>query len=330
MIVVRTPFRVSCFGGGTDYPAYYEEHGGSVLGFAINKYCWISLRKLPPFFDYRHRVVYSEIELVKAAKELRHPVVRAAFMQHAPYGLEMHHDGDLPSRSGLGSSSSFTVGLLNALHAFKGHMSTKSDLAMEAIHVERDLLKENVGSQDQVWAAYGGFNQIDFHRDGSFDVSPLLVPSLRRNELNDNLLLFFTGFARNATEVAGKQLANFPARQAQLASLKRMVPVARALIENPREDLLGLGEMLHAGWRLKRELSDAVSTAIIDNIYDGARAAGATGGKLLGAGGGGFLLLYVPAKFQPAVRAALHKLVEVPFRIGAEGSRVVLYEPEGL
>lgn len=330
MIICRTPFRVSLYGGGTDYPAYYEQHGGSVLGFTINKYCWISLRKLPPFFDYRHRVVYSKVELVKASREIEHPVVRTAFMQHAPYGLEMHHDGDLPSRSGLGSSSSFTVGLLNALHAFKGHMSTKSDLAMEAIHVERDLLKENVGSQDQVWAAYGGLNQIDFHRDGSFDVAPILVPALRRNELNDNLLLVFTGFARSASEIAGKQLANFAQRQGHLARMRQMVPEARAVIENPRASLEILGDMLNESWALKREMAAEVTTPEIDAIYDAARAAGATGGKLLGAGGGGFLLLYVPAKVRQAVRTTLHKLVEVPFRIGAEGSRIVLYEPEGL
>jgi D-glycero-alpha-D-manno-heptose-7-phosphate kinase len=242
----------------------------------------------------------------------------------------MHHDGDLPSRSGLGSSSSFTVGLLNALHAFKGHMSSKQNLASEAIHIERDVLQENVGSQDQVWAAYGGFNQIDFAENGSFEVSPIMASPGRKCDLNDNLMLFFTGFSRTASVIAGKQIANFENRLGHLDRMKRMVPEARGIIESKSGDLRLIGEMLDEAWRLKRELADGVTTDDIDDIYETAKDAGAVGGKLLGAGGGGFILFYVPKPNQKQVRQKLKKLIEVPFTLGAEGSKIVLYEPEGL
>lgn len=329
MILTKTPFRVSLFGGGTDYEPYYREHGGAVLGFAIDKYCRISLRKLPPFFDYRHRVVYSEIELVRRAADIRHPVVREAFLQHAPYGFELHHDGDLPARSGLGSSSSFTVGLLHALHAFKGHMSSRQQLATEATHLERDVLGENVGSQDQIWAAYGGFSQISFSRDGTFDTQPIVMTPERKALLNGRLMLFFTGLSRFGSEIAGAQIANFPQKQRHLARMLGMVSEARSVLESS-SGLSEIGGMLHETWQLKRDLADGVSTPDIDDAYAAALAAGAAGGKLLGAGGGGFLLLYVPEAAQDAVRQSLHKLVEVSFQIGAPGSQIVIYEPEGL
>lgn len=330
MIIVRTPFRVSLFGGGTDYPRWYEQHGGESIGFAIDKFCWISLRKLPPFFPYRHRIVYSQIELVSEPSEIRHPVVRAALKAHgAAVGIELHHDGDLPARSGLGSSSSFTVGLLHALRLFKGHAASPRSLAMEAIHIERDELRENVGSQDQVWASHGGLNHLTFHRDGAFDVRPLLIPTLRRHELNAHLMLVFTGFSRSASEIAGQQLANFEAREPVLRRMQQMVHDAGSIIEG-QGGLAPLGDLLHEGWMLKRSLADAVSTPEIDEIYAAARSAGALGGKLLGAGGGGFMLFFVPPGAHIAVKEKLAPLVNVDFRLGAEGSRAMLYEPEGL
>lgn len=330
MIIVRTPTRCSLFGGGSDYPEWYERHGGATLGFTIDKFHWITLRKLPPFFEYRHRIVYSQIELITGISDIKHPVVKAALEIYGhQIGLEIHHDGDLPARSGLGSSSAFTVGLLNALRAFNGHIASPRTLAQEAIHIERDKLKENVGSQDQVWAAFGGFSYLTFHRDGSFDVSPVLISPERKRELNANLMLVFTGFSRHASVIAGEQLKNFPDRTRQLARMQAMAIEGRAILENGTS-LDAIGELLHEGWELKRSLASGVSTPEIDAIYAAAREAGAIGGKLLGAGGGGFLLLYVPPEAHSAVRARLPDLVKVDFKIGSEGSRVVLYEPEGL
>lgn len=330
MIVTRTPFRVSLFGGGTDYQTYYQEHGGDVLGFSINHYCQIQIRKLPPFFDYRHRICYSKIELVKRVDEIQHPVVRAVFDLLPPHtGIELHHSGGLPARSGLGSSSAFTVGLLNAMRALGGYQSSKKDLASLAIHIERDILKENVGSQDQVWASYGGFNRIMFARDGSFNVVNIICSAPRRAELNASLMLFFTGLQRYASDAAAAQIANVRSRQTQLHRMREMVPEALRLIGG-RDSLDAVGRLLHDNWRLKRELADTVSSPEIDGIYAAGRAAGALGGKLLGAGSGGFMLFYVPPGTQGRVREALKHLVEVPFSIGSEGSKVVLFEPDGL
>jgi D-glycero-alpha-D-manno-heptose-7-phosphate kinase len=332
VIIVRTPFRISIAGGGSDYPAYYESHGGSVLGFTIDKYCWLNLRKLPPFFEHRHRIVYSKVEAVTKTDEILHPVVRAAFLLQAPHtGIELVHTGDLPARSGMGSSSSFTVGLLHALAAFRGHHVSRLNLARWAIEVERDLLGETVGSQDQVWAAYGssGVSRIDFRRDGTWDHSSLLLSKERLKELNSQLLLFYTGQQRVASDVAKTQVVNFPCRGRHLDRLKGMVDDAAQILQS--QDSLGrLGTLLHEGWRLKRELASGVSTPDIDDAYTSALEAGALGGKILGAGGGGFLLFFVPKAAQARVRIALSSLLEVPFSIGSEGSKVCLYEPEGL
>ena len=235
MIISRTPFRISLFGGGTDYPAWFREHGGAVLGLAIDKYCYITLRRLPPFFEHRSRIVYSQVELVNAVSEIRHPAVRAVLSdQGITEGLEIHHDADLPARSGLGSSSSFTVGLLNALHALDSKMIAKRDLACEAIRIEQDVLKEQVGSQDQIWAAYGGFNRCEFFRDGTFTVSPIILSAQRREELNRSLMLFFTGFSRFATDFAQDQVKNIPNRKSQLMAMRRMVDsagLARGIVD---------------------------------------------------------------------------------------------------
>jgi len=331
MIISRTPFRVSLFGGGSDYPKWYLNHGGAVIGFAIDKYCYITLRKLPPFFDYRHRIVYSKSEMVNDLSEIQHPAVRAVLTdQGVDYGAEVHHDGDLPARSGLGSSSSFTVGLLHVVRALRGIMSTRQTLAKEAIRIEQEVIAESVGSQDQIWAAYGGMNRIDFHRDGEFMVEPVIMAPERRQHLMDHFMLFFTGFSRYATETAAKKIANLDQRARQIRTMVAMVDDAATILGNGGNDFTDIGRMLHESWQLKRELADSVSTPAIDDIYQAAIGAGATGGKLLGAGGGGFMLFFVPPERQAAVRGNLNRLVEVKFNVDFGGSKIVVYEPNGL
>ena len=331
MIISRTPFRVSLFGGGTDYPKWYLDHGGAVFGFAINKYCYISVRPLPPFFDYHHRIVYSQVELVKRNDEIQHPAVRGVLMdQDVEIGLEVHHDGDLPARSGLGSSSSFTVGLLNALASLNGNTVEKKTLAEEAIRIEQDVVKEHVGSQDQVWAAYGGINRIEFLKDGGFEVQPANLPSVRQEALVDNLLLYFTGFSRFASEIAKKQIDNIGKRKKHLQTMTDLVDEALSVVQSESRPISEIGGLLHDSWQLKRELADNVSTSEIDEIYETARQAGAIGGKLLGAGGGGFMLLFVEPDKQPAVKEKLKNLVQVNFGIDDVGSKIVVYEPAGL
>jgi D-glycero-alpha-D-manno-heptose-7-phosphate kinase len=330
MIITRTPFRISLFGGGTDYPKWYRDHGGAVLGMAIDKYCYISLRRLPPFFAHRHRIVYSRIENVREISEIEHPAVRAVLQEDGVRdGLEIHHDGDLPARSGMGSSSSFTVGLLHALAALRGRMVTKRYLAEEAIRIEQHVIGENVGSQDQIWAAYGGLNRIDFRQDDAFTVSPLIVPRARETELLGHMMLFFTGLSRHASEIARSQIENMGRRAAQLRAMRAMVDEAQAILVNPAADIRLLGHMLHDAWTLKRELASNVSTGTIDEIYQAGCEAGAIGGKVLGAGGGGFILFFVEPERQAAVRERLKSLIEVTFDIDTSGSSVVLYNPDG-
>lgn len=330
MIITRTPYRISLFGGGTDYPKWYQEHGGAVLGMAINRYCYISLRNLPLFFDHRHRIVYSRIESVQNIDEIEHPAVRAVFQETGiDTGIEMHHDGDLPARAGLGSSSSFTVGLINAIYALRGRMTTKHFLAKEAIRIEQKVICENVGSQDQVWAAYGGFNRIDFNTDDSFSVAPLIVPRAREQELVSHMMLFFTGFSRFAVKIAGDKIANLDKKASHLHAMRQMVDDAQILLATPDADIRDLGRMLHEGWCLKRDLASSVSTAAIDEIYQAGCDAGAIGGKILGAGGGGFILFFVEPEKQQAVRERLKALIEVEINVDHDGSRVVLYEPNG-
>ncbi len=329
MLITRTPFRISLFGGGSDYPSYYNEYGGEVLGFAIDKYCWISLRRLPPFFEHKHRIVHSKIELVQSTRDIEHPVVREALRgSDGERCWEMHHDGDLPARSGLGSSSSFTVGLLNAVAAHEGQRLSALKLAREATWIERGMLCENVGDQDQLWAALGGFRHITFHQKGVDQVEEVSISEERKTELNATLMLFFTGFSRSASEVAGAQLANADQNRNALHVIKSFVQSAKDILESSTRPLSLIGEMLHDTWMLKRGLADTVSTTAIDVIYSEGLSAGAIGGKLLGAGGGGFMLFYVPREYQAAVRERLRGLIEVPFKIGAEGSKVVVNELE--
>jgi D-glycero-alpha-D-manno-heptose-7-phosphate kinase len=331
VIISRTPFRISFFGGGSDYPEWYKEHGGAVLGTTINKYCYISIRNLPPFFEHRHRIVYSRIELTKAIEEIEHPAVRAVLSEHPVQGgLEIQHHGDLPARSGMGSSSSFTVGLLNAVRAFQGHMSLPQWLASEGIRIEQDVIGEKVGSQDQVWAAHGGTNLISFHSDGRIDVAPVMIGTERRAELESHLLLFFTGFARTANLIAAQKIPNLKHRTHQLNSMIQMVREASAILPNPRTPIRYLGAMFGEAWRLKKELADCIATCDVDRIYDAAIGAGALGGKLLGAGGGGFMLIFAEPSTHDRIREALRGLIEVSFQTGSPGSTIVVFEPDGL
>ncbi|MEO5373527.1 MAG: kinase [Alphaproteobacteria bacterium] len=329
MIISKTPFRISYFGGGTDYPAWFKEHGGAVLSTTIDKYCYISLRHLPPFFDFRHRIVYSKIELVNAAAEIQHPVVRAMLAERGdgPPGFEIHHNGDLPARAGLGSSSAFTVGLVNAFWALDGRMISLQQLANEAIRIEQDVLQETVGCQDQIAVAFGGFNRVDFHHDGTFAVRRVIMPPEKRLELEQSTMLFFSGFSRFASEVAKKQIENFPNRQDELGGLRYMVDEALSLLQNPRETIDRFGRLLHESWKIKRSLAREVSSTEIDAIYEAGMDAGAFGGKILGAGGGGFMMFIVPPDRRQAVRERLSKLINVNVSFETGGSRIVVYEP---
>lgn len=329
MIISRTPFRISFFGGGTDYPAWYEDNGGAVLATTINKYCYISCRYLPPFFDHKHRIVYSKIENVKDVSEIQHPAVKAALeFKGVKEGIEIHHDGDLPARTGLGSSSSFTVGLLHAIYALKGIMPSKQVLASEAIHVERNILKEHVGSQDQVLAAYGGFNKISFNSDHTFQVSPVILNQARLQQLQDHLMLYFTGLSRHASEIAKKQIENTNKKKAELLAMHQMVDEALNILCDGNRSILDFGRLLHESWRLKKSLTDAISTPYVDEIYNAAHSAGAVGGKLLGAGGGGFMVFLSRPEEQPKIKERLKGLLLVPFKFETSGSQIVVYQPD--
>jgi len=329
MVITSTPLRISFFGGGTDYPVWYRQYGGSVLSTAINKYCYITCRRLPPFFEYHSRIAYTKVENVNTNDAIQHPSVRGCLQfLGINEGVEIHHVADLPARTGLGTSSAFTVGVLLGLHALKNEMRDKYSLASEAIHVEQDLLRESVGAQDQVSAAYGGFNRIDFHPDGSIEVKRMLASSKRLAELEDHLALYFTGFSRIASEVAQEQVRVTPHKKHELDSMLQLVSEAEAVIANPDRPISDFGRLLHESWKIKRSLTERISSASIDEIYQAGLDAGALGGKLLGAGGGGFMLFFVPPEKREALRMRLQKLLCVPFAFSNNGSRVVLYEPE--
>ena len=330
MIISKTPFRISFFGGGTDYPEWYHENGGSVLATTIDKYCYISCRHLPPFFEHKHRIVYSKIESVKTTEEIQHPVVRAVLSNLSiTDGLEIHHDADLPARSGLGSSSSFTVGLINVLNALKGLQISKQDLAKQATYIEQEVLKETVGSQDQVLAAFGGFNRIDFHPYDSFNISPVIINKDLVEQLQSHMLLFFTGLSRFSSDIARDKVSNFTNRFQELTRIKEMVDEGMSILQSPSTPIMDLGKLMHESWKLKRSLSDKVSTPKIDEIYETGIKAGAVGGKILGAGGGGFILFFAEPKNHKKIRERLKRLVHVAFNFENIGSKIVVYEPNG-
>lgn len=329
MIITRTPLRVSFFGGGTDYPVWYREYGGAVLATTIDKCCYITCRWLPPFFEYHSRILYSKYENVNANSAIQHPSVRGCLQfLGIEEGVEIHHIADLPARTGLGTSSAFTVGLLLGLYALRDQMRDKHALAADAIHVEQDLLQEAVGAQDQVSAAYGGFNRINFHQDGSVEVKRILISPSRLGELEQHLALYFTGFARTASEIAQEQLRMTPHRKNELDAMRQMVDEAAAIVTSPSRSLDEFGRLLNESWQIKRRLTSKITNASIDEIYQAALGAGALGGKLLGAGGGGFMLFFVPPERRDALRERLKRLLYVPFAFSSKGSHVVVYEPE--
>jgi D-glycero-alpha-D-manno-heptose-7-phosphate kinase len=330
MIICRTPFRISFFGGSTDYPEWYRVHGGATLGTAINKYCYISCRFLPPFFEHRIRLVYSVIENCQTISEIKHPAARAVLGHLAiDRGVEIHHDADLPARSGIGSSSAFTVGLLHAGYALGGHMASKDQLARESIYIEQDVLRETVGCQDQVLAAYGGFNRLTFPRAGEIEVHPVTLPEERIELLESHLMLFYTGISRTASSVAETYVPHLrdAVHEGAMQTIRAMVDDGLGILCGGR-DIGPFGPLLHEAWDAKRELGSNVSNAEVETIYQHARRAGATGGKLIGAGGGGFLLLFVPPSEQVRVREALSALTHVPFRFEFGGSQILFADRE--
>ena len=327
MVISRTPFRISFFGGGTDFPSWYREHGGTVLAATIDKYCYLTARYLPPFFEHRYRAVYSKIETVNEIDQIEHPAVREAlrFME-MNRGVEIHHDGDLPARSGMGSSSAFTVGLLHALHAVQGRMVSKHQLALEGIHLEQNVLHETVGSQDQVMSAYGGLNQIHFMESGEITVRPVILPQTRIDEFCSHLMLCYTGIKRTSSDIASTYANQMDGCRRHLRIMKDLVGEALGLLTS-QQNIRGLGGLLHEAWLTKRNFSSSVSNGEVDEIYQEARAAGALGGKLLGAGGGGFMVLFVPPEDQPQVKARLNRLISVPFKFDFMGSQIIYYQP---
>lgn len=325
MIITQTPFRMSFFGGGTDMPAFFEKHGGSVISTTFDKYCYVNVRHLPRFFDYSTELVYANTERVTSLDQIEHPAIREAMRMLDMREIRLTYEGDLPARSGLGTSSSFAVGMLAAFHALKGEFAGKRQLAHEAIELERVRCKEAGGWQDQIAASFGGLNRIDFVPDG-FEVSPIVMDPRRKRELDSNLLLFFTGFARFSSDI--QKSVGFKDKTDELLEMFSLVDDAHALLINNTTGLSRFGWLLDQTWQLKRGIGDGVSTDSIDAMYARAKNAGALGGKLLGAGGGGFLLLYAEPDAQQSVRAAMDDLLEIPFRFEDGGTRVLYYAPE--
>lgn len=329
MIITRTPFRISFLGGGTDYPVWYKNNGGgAVLSTTIDKYCYITSRYLPPFFDYKYQLRYRQHEEARTLAEIKHPSAREclSFLKF-DRGVEMQHNADLPAMSGLGSSSAFTVGFLHGLYALLGKEVSKRKLALDALHIEQERIGEHVGSQDQTAAAFGGFNRIEFGGPEKIRVKPLAFKPEAVRALEERLLLFFTGFQRNASDIAAEQIKNTPQKSAELKTMLAMVDEGESILSQGAKRVDDFGRLLHEGWILKRGLTSKISNYFIDEAYGAARLAGAFGGKILGAGGGGFLLLYVPQERQPEVKERLKKLLLVPFRFENSGSQIIYKMP---
>lgn len=323
MIISKTPYRISFFGGGSDFPEHFRQYGSMVLSCAINKYCFLNVRKLPPFFNHKYRAVYSKIENINAIDDFQHPSVKAVLKHfNLPEGISVIHDGDIPARSGIGSSSAFTVGLLNSMFALTGRHASKRLLAETAIHIEQDLIRETVGCQDQISCAYGGLNLIQFYKDGTFRVLPLDLEQARLDEFRSHLLLIYTGISRISSIVADEQKSRIRSNASCLNELAEMAGRAEALLRSDA-DLAEFGVLLHEAWRIKRGLSSKVSSDYLDTIYEKACAAGATGGKLLGAGAGGFMLFFVPPDRRAKVQETLHDFLNVPFDFEMDGSTII-------
>lgn len=327
MIITKTPFRMSFFGGGTDMESFFRENKGAVLSTTFDKYCYVTVRHLPRFFDYSTDLTYSKSERVRCVDEIQHPAIRNAMKMLDMHELRLTYDSDLPARSGLGTSSSFAVGMLNAFYALKGKYVSKQHLANKAIYLERELCQEAGGWQDQIAAAFGGLNRINFSKDG-YEVIPVIISPERKAQLNQNLMLFFTGFTRFSSDI---QKANAVKQNEKVTWLRQMydlVGEAEQVLTNKKTDLDEFGRLLHHTWELKRKTGSAVSTDDIDKLYSQGKKAGAVGGKLLGAGGGGFLLFYVRPEHQQAVRKAMGGLLQIPFQFENSGTQVVHYTPE--
>lgn len=323
MIITRTPFRISFFGGGTDFPQWYNENGGVVLSTTVDKYCYVTCRYLPPFFNYKYRIRYTIREETQTISEIKHPSVRECLkFINLNNGIELQHNSDLPAMSGIGSSSAFTVGLLNGLYALKGEMISKKQLALSAINIEQNKIGESVGSQDQVAAAYGGFNKIEFSKNG-ISVSPVTVDKL--DLLHSHLMLFFIGFPRYSSEIASKLIEQIPKKKSELREMMNLTEEAVGILNNG--NITMFGKLLDESWKIKRSLLPQITNSFIDEIYKSGLSAGAIGGKLLGAGGGGFMLFFVPPEQKASVRSCFSKFLEVPFQFENSGSKVIFYEP---
>lgn len=326
MIITQTPFRMSFFGGGTDFPGFYKEHGGAVISTTFDKYCYVNVRHLPRFFDYSTELSYARTERVTDVEDIEHPAIREAMKYLDMHEIRLTYEADLPARSGLGTSSSFAVGMLNAFYALKGKYADKRKLADDAVYLERTLCKESGGIQDQIAASFGGFNRINFDADG-YSVNPVIISPERKAALNRNLMLFFTGFSRFSSDIQVSAEQNLKSKQGRLLEMKALVDDAERILTS-KTSLDEFGRLLDYTWKLKRGFSDQVTTDSIDAVYEKAIRAGTVGGKLLGAGGGGFLLFYVIPERQEAIRAALQDLLYVPFEFETAGTRVIHYTPE--
>jgi len=329
MIICRTPTRISFFGGGTDYPIWYRENNGMVLSTTINKYSYITLRYLPKIFDYNFRIRYFSTEQTQTLEEIKHPSVReCARILGINQGFEMIHHADLPAGTGLGSSSTFTVGMLHSFYSLINYMPTKRELALKALEIEQQVIGESVGSQDQVAAAFGGLNRIQFGGEKEFEVDPIILGKERLRELQDKLLLCFTGFSRSAPEIAQHQIRDTPARNKELTAMSELTIEALSVLTSPSASLDDFGKLLNEQWKIKRSLTSHVSTPEVDQIYETAMKSGALGGKLLGAGGGGFMLFYADQSKQEAIQKSLPDKIFVPFRFEDTGSKIVYYSHE--
>lgn len=326
MIITQTPFRMSFFGGGTDFPEFYKEHGGAVISTTFDKYCYVNVRHLPRFFDYSTELSYAKQERVKSIDEIQHPAIREAMRYLNMYEIRLTYEADLPARSGLGTSSSFAVGMLNAFYALKGKYVDKRKLADDAIYLERILCNEAGGIQDQIAASFGGFNRISFSSEG-YSVNPVIIAQDRKEQLNKNLMLFFTGFSRFSSDIQMMTQDSLKSKKRQLLEMLQLVNEAEKVLTS-KTDLMEFGRMLDHTWKLKRGISNAISTDSIDGLYNAAIKAGAVGGKLLGAGGGGFLLFYVEEDKQESVKKVLEKLLYVPFKFENSGTQIIHYTYE--
>lgn len=328
MIITKTPFRMSFFGGGTDMEEYFKENDGAVLSTTFDKYCYVTVRHLPRFFDYKTHLTYSKMEYVRSYDEIQHPLIREGMKMLDMHELRLTYESDLPARSGLGTSSSFAVGMLNAFYALKGKYADKKKLADEAIYLERVLCNEAGGWQDQIAASFGGFNRINFNADG-YEVFPVIISPERKRQLNNNLMMFFTGFTRFSSDVQkANKVSSTEEKRARLKKMYELVDEAEAILTNKERDLDDFGRLLDTTWRLKKGTGSAISTGSIDELYEKGMAAGALGGKLLGAGGGGFLVFYVQPDKQEAVKEAMKDLLYIPFEFEDGGTRVIHYSPE--